>query len=72
MSNFKGWTQHPCTIEFRKEVKKAVQDMYEAPRLMTGSVDETALMNAKVAGFLEGLEEIDQIINDLLEDSTDD
>lgn len=72
MSNFREWLDNPHTSEFRKAVKDAIGAMQESSRLISGSVDETALMNAKVQGFIEGLEEVETIIDDLIEDSPDD
>ena len=72
MSDFREWVQHPCTIEFRKEVEKAISEMHRAPRLISESVESTALMNAKAAGFIEGLDEIAVIIDELIEVSDDD
>ena len=68
----KEWLGNPNTIEFRKALKEAIKQMQESSRLISGSVDETALMNAKTQGFIEGLEEIEVIIDDLIEDEDDD
>jgi len=64
--DMREWLSNPCTIAFKNAIEEAISQIAYAPRLISESVEATALMNAKLAGCIEGLEEIEEIINDLI------
>ncbi len=61
---FEEWLSNPCTIVFREAVREALLGAQQSPRV-SATVDQTALNNARIAGYIEALEELDTTINEL-------
>ena len=61
---FEEWLDNPCTVVFRAGVKEALLAAQQSPRI-SETVDKTVLNSARIAGYIEALEELDSIISDL-------
>ena len=62
--DFDEWLSNPCTVVFREGVREALLEAQQSPRI-SATVDQTVLENARVAGYIDALEELDTIISEL-------